>query len=88
MIFKGLSSAVVFGLSVLVLIEGIQKFRPILRLLQYPRCFNKLMQRGDVYLPQLILLFARSRRWHSSIMQQPLSAMREFEAVDFVFPLF
>jgi len=74
MIFKGLSSAVVFGLSLLVFIEGIQKFRPILRLLQCPRCFNKLMQRGDVYLPQPILLFAQSRRWHSSIMQQPLSA--------------
>ena len=77
MIFKGLSSAVVFGLSFLIFIEGIQKFWPILRLLQYPRCFNKLMQRGDVYLPQPILLFARSRRWHSPIMQQPLSAMRE-----------
>ena len=33
MIFKGPSSAVVFGLSLLVFIEGIQKFRPILRVL-------------------------------------------------------
>jgi len=59
MIFKGLSSAVVFSLSLLVFIQGIQKFRPILRLLQYPRCFNKLMQRGNVHFPQAILLFTR-----------------------------
>jgi len=79
MIFKGPSSDVVFGLSLLVFIEGIQKFRPILRVLQYPRCFNKVMQRGDVHLPQTIFLFARLR-WQTSIMQQSLWATAECEA--------
>lgn len=70
MVFISASSIVVFSPSLLGFFEGIHKFRPILRPMEHHRCFYKLMQRGDVQLPQPILLFAQSWRWwHTSIMQ-------------------
>jgi hypothetical protein len=71
MVFISASSIVVLSPSLLVSFQGIHEFRPKVRLLEHPRCFDKLVQRGDVQLPQPILLFARSWRWwHTSIMQQ------------------
>jgi hypothetical protein len=68
MIFQRAPGIFVGGADFLGLVQGFQKFRPILHPPERGGGFDKLIQCRGVRLPQPILLLARA--WHVSIMLQ------------------